>query len=121
MTASGGSSANLGIGIRAAATLTTDSVTKSFDLSFAVAVITPPQSVAFSSPEVSHITKWSSPSSSSILVRKAISPRIMTLGALFTVKAMPATVSWSRSGRMRWGSDWSRWQNSRSTSLTRPA
>lgn len=53
MTASGGSSANLGIGIRAAATLTTDSVTKSFDLSFAVAVSSNlvDAGVRFASPE----------------------------------------------------------------------
>ncbi len=36
---------------------------------------------------------------SSISVRKVISPLILTLGALFTVKARPATTSSSFRGR----------------------
>ena len=87
---------------------------------WAVAVITPPQSVARSSLDVSHITKVSGPIASSISVRKVISPVIFTFGALLTVKAMPATTSLSRSGR-RWpGSDCSSRQNSRNTSLIAP-
>ena len=85
----------------------------------AVAVMTPPQSVAFSSLLVSQTTKASACISSSILVRKVISPVIFTLGALFTVKAMPATVRSGRSG-MSWPMPWSRRACSRSTSLIAP-
>ena len=68
-------------------------------LPIAVAVMTPPQSVAFSSPLVSQVTNVSGPIASSICVRNAISPEIWTCGALFTVNAIPATVWSSFSGR----------------------
>jgi len=65
----------------------------------AVAVMTPPQAVDSTSPEVSQTTKASAPICSSMAVRKVSSPVILVLGALFTVKAMPATVRSARSGR----------------------
>ena len=89
-------------------------------LVIAVAVMTPPQSEASTSSEVSHTTTPSGLNSSSICARKVISPSIITFGALFTVNASPQTVISSRSGMMSCGRFWSRSVSSRMTSLTQP-
>ena len=89
-------------------------------LVLAVAVMTPPQSDASVSSEVSQTTTPSGLKSSSIWARNVISPSIMQLGALFTVKASPQRVISSRSGMMSLGRFWLRRVSSRMTSLMAP-
>ncbi|KRE20858.1 hypothetical protein ASE66_08505 [Bosea sp. Root483D1] len=89
-------------------------------LPIAVAVMTPPQAVASWSPEVFQTTKLSSAIASSIWVRKVSSPETLVLGALFTVKAKPATVFSDLSGTSAFGRVCSVRQCSRTTSLIAP-
>ena len=89
-------------------------------LVLAVAVMTPPQSEASVSSDVSQTTTPSGLKSSSICARKVISPSIITFGADLTVKASPQRVISSRSGMMEDGRFWLRRQYSRITSLMQP-
>jgi len=82
--------------------------------------MTPPQSEASVSLDVSQTTTPFGLKSSSIWARKVISPSIITFGALFTVNASPQTVISSRRGMMSLGRFWFSSVSSRMTSLMQP-